>query len=234
MNDLTLVHVRLDEDQDEPERIFYWNRLAISHFTEPGLFIFETANVAEVEAFVESLGAETRDKYDECLAVFEELRGRLFDTRNKATFHYPKLRPTTPGAARPVRDALVALREDRGVIRSARMRDARALFADDVVVTIFVDVLGGMDAIEPFEARVAEGTTAFIRFANLALDEHLMGRRAAGAGVDDVELVDPEDPRAVGESFRRRRRRSSREPECENPQRGRARSLPRAAEINLL
>lgn len=176
-------------------RADYWNRLAISHFTEPGLFIFETANVAEVEAFVASLAAETRDKYDECLAVFEELRGRLFDTRNKATFHYPKLRPTTPGAARPVRDALVALREDRGVIRSARMRDARALFADDVVVTIFVDVLGGMDAIEPFEARVAEGTTAFIRFANLALDEHLMRRRAAGAAVDDAELVDPEDPR---------------------------------------
>jgi hypothetical protein len=30
------------------------------------------------------------------------------------------------------------------------MRDARVPFADDVVVTIFVDVLGGMDAIEPF------------------------------------------------------------------------------------
>jgi len=37
MNDLTLVHVRLDEDQNNPELAFYWNRLAISHFTEAAL-----------------------------------------------------------------------------------------------------------------------------------------------------------------------------------------------------
>lgn len=195
MNDLTLVHVRLDEDQDAPEKIFYWNRLAISHFTEAGLFLDDTADLEEVRALVESLSDEARANYGECRAIFDELRGRLFGIRNKATFHYPELRPAVPGAARPVRDALVALRDDRGIIQSARMREARGLFADDVVATIFVDVLGGLDALDPFFARVAEGTTAFIRFANLALGDHLARRQDAGASVDEVELADPENPR---------------------------------------
>jgi len=45
----------------------------------------------------------------------------------------------------------------------------------------------------PFEARVAAGTTAFIRFANLALDEHLVRER--GVVVDEVEPTDPGDLR---------------------------------------
>lgn len=193
MNDLALVHVRLDEDQDEPEKAFYWNRLAISHFTEAGLFLHDTAQIAEVKTFVESLDAEPRAKYEECLAIFQELRGRLFDVRNKATFHYPQLRTSSPQHERPVRDALETLQADRGVIRAARIRDARALFADDVVAAIFAKELGGLDAIAAFEAQVAEGTTAFVRFANLALDEHLMRVRAKGVAVDEVDLVDPKD-----------------------------------------
>ncbi|MBA3383009.1 MAG: hypothetical protein H0T97_14285 [Actinobacteria bacterium] len=195
MNDLTLVHVRLDEDQDNPELAFYWNRLAISHFTEAALFLDQSAEVEEVSSFVDSLPHDARETYDECLAVFNEHRGRLFSVRNKATFHYPTLRPGNAQAARPVRDALRALADDRGVIRSARIRDARALFADDVVAAIFAEELGGLDAISAFEARVAAGVTAFIRFANLALDEHLMRARESGATVEQVEPVDPADPR---------------------------------------
>lgn len=195
MNDLALVHVRLDEDQDAPDRAFYWNRLAVSHFTEAGLFLHDTADVPEVKAFVESLGGEARAKYDGCRTVFRECRSKLFSTRNKATFHYPALRPSNPQAARPIRDALVALRDDRGVIRSARIRDARALFADDVVATIFAREVGGLDVVPDFEARVAEGTTAFIRFANLALDEHLVRARERGVSVDEVEPIDPGDLR---------------------------------------
>src|SRR5215210_9204666 len=70
MNDLALVHVRLDEDQDNPDRAFYWNRLAISHFTEAALFLEETAEVEEVSGFVESLPEAARANYEECLAVF--------------------------------------------------------------------------------------------------------------------------------------------------------------------
>lgn len=195
MNDLALVHVRLDEDQDDPASAFYWNRLAVSHFTEAGLFLADTAEVHEVKAFVGSLGDEARAKYDECLAIFRERRALLFRTRNKATFHYPALRPTTPHAPRPIRDALTALRDERGVIRQARIREARGLFADDVVATIFAHEVGGLDAVPAFEARVAEATTAFIRFANLALDEHLTRARARGASVEIVEPVDPADLR---------------------------------------
>lgn len=81
------------------------------------------------------------------------------------------------------------------MIRSARIRDARALFADDVVATIFADELGGLDAVAEFEARVAAGVTAFIRFANLTLDEHLTRAHTSGTTVEQVEPVDPDDPR---------------------------------------
>lgn len=114
MNDLIVVHDRLVEDQDEPDKAFYWQRLALSHFTEAGLFLHDTAEVAEVKAFVESLSDEARAKYTECQTVFDERRGELFDTRNKATFHYPKLRPANAQADRPIRDALHEMRGDRG------------------------------------------------------------------------------------------------------------------------
>jgi hypothetical protein len=195
MNDLSLVHDRLEVDQDKPERAFYWNRVALSHFTEAALFLYDTREIPEVKDFVGSLDEEARRKYDECLTVFSERRARLFDTRNKATFHYPALRPNAPQAERPVRDALEELRGERGIIRSARIRDARALFADDVVATIFSRQVGGVDAVKGFEARVAEGTTAYIRFANLALDEYLMRARASGLEITEVLPVDPEDLR---------------------------------------
>jgi hypothetical protein len=195
MNDLTVVHVRLDEDQESPELAFYWNRLAVSHFAEAGLFLEQTAEIEQVARFVGSLPDVAREKYEECLSVFNECRRRLFSVRNKATFHYPVLRPGSPQAARPVRDALSDLADDRGVIRSARIRDARALFGDDVVATIFAGELGGLDAVADFQARIAVGVTAFIRFANLALDEHLVRARAGGAPVDEVQPVDPDDLR---------------------------------------
>lgn len=196
MNDLALVHGMLEDDQDAPERAFYWNRLAISHFAEAGLFLSDTREVEEVQTYLGSLGDEARANYETTLAVFDEVRGRLFSVRNKATFHYPGLRPTNPQADRPVRDALRLLAEDSGVIRSARIKDARALFADDVMAAIFGDELGGLDRIPDFEGRVAQGTTAFIRFANLALDEHLVRAREQGAAIRAVDPIDPADPAA--------------------------------------
>ncbi len=201
MNDLALVHVRLDEDQDEPDRAFYWHRLALSHFTEAALFlhdtvhdtVHETAAVPEVKAFVESLSEEARAKCDACLAIFCECRNKLFNVRNKTMFHYPTLRPAHPQADRPIREALAAMRDDRGVIRSARICDARFLFADDVAATIFARAVGGLDALPSFEAQVAEGTTAFIRFANLAIDEHLVRAQERGVVIDEVEPADPGD-----------------------------------------
>ncbi len=195
MNDLVLVHVRLVEDQDEPDKAFYWNRLALSHFTEAALFLHNTADVTEVKVFVESLGDEAQAKYDACLTFFSECRDKLFRVRNKATFHYPKLRPANPDDDRPIREALSAMRDDRGVIRSGPIRDSRALFADDVVVTIFARAVGGLDALPSFAAQVGDGTTAFIRFVNLALDEHLVRARERGVAIDEVEPADPGDLR---------------------------------------
>jgi len=129
MNDLALVHVRLDEDQEEPDRAFYWNRLAVSHFTEAALFLRDTADVPEVRAFVESLGDKARTKYDECLAIFHEYRGELFSKRNKATFHDRALRPVATDVGRrfvgpPVRGQPIAVLElgDGGPERQRRWK----------------------------------------------------------------------------------------------------------------
>lgn len=195
MNDIALVHVRLDEDQDSPEKRFYWNRVALSHFTEIGRFLNDTRTIPEIEAFLISLPAEVLSHYTACLAVWEEHRENLFRTRNRATFHYPDLR-TGAAADRPMRDALAANAGERGVIRAARIRDARALFADDLVTSIFVEAVGGSDKVPEFAGRVAEGTTALIRFTNLALHEHLMSARAGGVVLNEVEPVDPDDLRA--------------------------------------
>jgi hypothetical protein len=194
--DLTLVHVRLEDDQEKPDKHFYWNRLALSHFTEAALFLHDTVDIVEVRSFVESLSEDARDKHAECLTIFDEYRGRLFDVRNKATFHYPELRPMDPHAARPVRDSLLSFRESRGVIRAGRLRDSRALFADEVLAATFLRLLGGEEGVIAFAERVADGVTAFIRFANLALDEYLTRRVADGAALEPVEPVDPSDLRA--------------------------------------
>jgi hypothetical protein len=139
---------------------------------------------------------------DEHVRAYERRERGLFAGRNPPRIgiavqivHYPALRPANPQADRPIREALAALRADRGVIRSARIRDARAFFADDVVATILAREVGGLDAVPVFDAAVAEGTTAFIRFANLALDEHLVRAREGGAVVDEVEPTDPGDLR---------------------------------------
>jgi hypothetical protein len=191
MNDLALVHGRREDEQDAPERAFYWNRLAISHYTEAALFLFSTRDEERVREFVDSLDDEARAKYAETLDVFAEVRGRLFDVRNKATFHYPELRTRNDEADRPIRDALGMMRNDRGVIRSTIMRNSRALFADDVVTAIFAREVGGFDRIDEFKARVATGTTAFITFARRALATHL---ERSGAAITEVEPVDPMDP----------------------------------------
>lgn len=186
MNDIALVHVRLEEDQDREERAFYWQRLALSHFTEIGLFLDDTRAIDEVAVFVQSLDDEPRANYDRCLEVFEEQRRRLFSIRNKTTFHYPEL-SLTAQAERPLRQALEELADDRGIVRSGRIRDGRALFGDDVIATLFARAVGGLDALPGFYARVAEGTTSFIRFTNLALDEYLERKHRDGVAIEIVE-----------------------------------------------
>jgi hypothetical protein len=188
MNDIAFVHARLEDDQDRDDRAFYWQRLALAHFTEVGLFLSETREIEEVSAFVETLPADTRANYERCLDVFEEQRGRLFTIRNKTTFHYPELRLTAQ-AERPVRRSLTELADERGVIRPGSLRTGRALFGDDVIAALFARELGGLDALPEFYRRVGEGTTSFVRFTNLALDEYLARKHEEGVAIENVEPV---------------------------------------------
>jgi hypothetical protein len=193
MNDLALVHVHLEHDEEEPAESVDWLRLAISHFTEAALFLQDTADLDEIRSFVESLSDEAQANYASCIAVFNRHRRELFGTRNKATFHYPELRPTRIQGDRAIREALTALNDKRGIVRVGRIREARAIFADDVIAWVFAREVGGLAAMPEFQTEVAEGTTAFIRFANLALEEHLIRSRDSGIAIEHVLPVDPYD-----------------------------------------
>jgi hypothetical protein len=195
MNDLALVHDHLDRDDGQPDRMFYWQRLALSHFTEAALFLSRTSQLPEVAAFIESLDEPVRAMHAECLAVFNAHRIRLFTTRNVVAFHYPELRSLDPQAPRPMRDALHRLAEERGVFRTGTVREARALFADEAIAAVFANEVAEVDTDAPvFLAAVSTGVTAFVRFANLALDEHLVRANQRGVVFTNVELVDPDNP----------------------------------------
>jgi hypothetical protein len=162
MNDLALVHVRLDEDPEEPDRAFYWNRLAVSHFTEAALFLRDTADVPEVRAFVESLGDEARTKCDKCLAIFHEYRGKLFSKRNKTTFHDRALRPANPQAdPAHTGSARRAVRRPWSDPLSADPRRT-SLVGGRCRGNNLAREVGGLDAVPVFEARVAAGTRRII------------------------------------------------------------------------
>jgi len=168
-------------------------RVGISHFTEAGLFLDDTAAIDEVKTFVQSLNEDARANYERACTVFGQHRSRLFDTRNKATFHYPALRPGSDQTDRLIRTALRDLGNDRGVIRTGRIRDGRALFADDVMASIYARRLGGLDEVDSFENEVQEGVAAFVLFVNAALDEYLPRADERGSIINEVEPVDPVD-----------------------------------------
>ena len=79
------------------------------------------------------------------LKSVEELRGRIFSLRNKATFHYPGRT-----ADRPVGQALRTMGGALGVVRVGKIREARAFFADDVVAGIFVREDADCIALDPY------------------------------------------------------------------------------------
>jgi hypothetical protein len=181
-NDISLANDQLDQDREILHRFFYWLRLAIAHFFETAKFLDETAEVAEVKAFVATLPEETQEHYRTCLEKYRAQETPVQRLRNQALAHYPRLQPNR--ARRPMRRALEELagesgqiyRSDEGTIRGSRM-----LFADDIVGRFFIDATGGMKAIEGVHEDIVDAMMAFGRFVNAALDQWFVDRRDLGA-----------------------------------------------------
>ncbi len=91
-------------------------------------------------------------------------------------------------------------------MRVGALRDARLLFADDVAAAIFTRAAGvpwdevtedeSQTSVAAVQKHIEEAVTAFVRFANPALMEHLSRAFATGVVPQLVELVDPENPRS--------------------------------------
>jgi hypothetical protein len=51
------------------------------------------------------------------------------------------------------------------------IRDARLLFADDIMSRFFIEASGGDEALEEVHGDIEAAISAFMRFTNAALDE---------------------------------------------------------------
>jgi hypothetical protein len=171
-NDLSLVHVRIDEDQNTPHKFFYWLRLGVAHYFEAGTYLSNTSELGEVREFVGSLEGKGQSLYEECLASFHAQQTALNRVRSQAAFHYPRLQPGRTN--RPMKAVLEELLPGVGLVdkgETGRVRDSRLLFADDIASAFFVKASGGMDRLEEVHTTIQSGIESFMQFTNVALDE---------------------------------------------------------------
>jgi hypothetical protein len=186
-NDLALAHERLEADHETPHRFFYWLRLAIAHFYEAAMYLDDASEVPEVKEFVASLSPEAQQHYATCLARYRERETPTMRLRNQAAFHYPRLQPGRQN--RPMRRVLTGLADEMGQIDKGgegTIRDARLLFADDIVSRFFIDASGGEGALEEVHPDIEAGITAFMRFTNVAIEEWFVRASERGAKFFDV------------------------------------------------
>lgn len=181
-NDLSVVHVRMEEDHGAPHKFFYWLRLAIAHFYEAAKYLDETSTIPEVTTFVAQLSPEAQGHFGACLSRYRERATPTLRLRNQAAFHYPALAPGR--ANRPMRKVLQGLAAETGQFDSGKtgqIRDARMLFADDVASSFFVQATGGEEALAAVHPDIEAGIASFMKFTNAALDEWFFRAQQRGA-----------------------------------------------------
>jgi hypothetical protein len=187
-NDLALVHERMEHDAETPHRFFYWLRLAIAHYSEAADYLAQTRAIPEVEVFVQSLPPETRARYETCLDLYEARESEIHQIRNLAAFHYPELRAGR--RTRPMKAALEAFAAtgEPGRVKRGQVRQARMLFADDLMSFLFVRSTPTWPDAEALHHDIERGIDAFMRFTNPAIEEFFL--RAQGRGALFIEEPD--------------------------------------------
>ena len=201
LNDLALVNDRLERDHDAPHEYLYWLRLGVAHFFEAAKLLKRGRDISEVASYVATLPEEVRSSYDACVSIYDERYAELKMMRD-VLFHYAHAWRCSGADREPVVQlALEQLANGRTTIKTGNLREARLLFADDVVAAIFTRAAGvpwtnvtrneSQEDVGRTQKRIEEAVTAFVRFANPALMEHLSRAFARGVRVQKVELVDP-------------------------------------------
>jgi hypothetical protein len=172
-NDLVFANRNLLAADDQTIEWFYWYRYAIAHYHEAMNTLAEEHEIAEVAAFVGALSQETRALHDAALEIHAEVEAASSRIRNETTFHYPSAQ-----TRRVLTTVLEELADEAGSVESesGKVRDSRAVFADEVVARLFYRAIGGDDDAERITARLAEGEKNLMQFINHALDEFFAQR----------------------------------------------------------
>jgi hypothetical protein len=203
LNDLTLVNDRLERDYDSPYEYLYWLRLGVAHFFEAAKLLKRGRDIPEVAAYVGTLPATVRERHSACISIYDERHEELKMMRD-VLFHYARSwRRSGRDPEAVVQLALQQLADGLTTMKTGKLREARLLFADDVAAAIFTRATGVawadvtkdevQEDVGKIQKRIEEAVTAFVRFANPALMEHVSRAIAAGASVESVRLVDPAD-----------------------------------------
>jgi hypothetical protein len=206
LNDIALVHRRLARDYDSLHEHLYWLRLGGAHFFEGAKLLKRGREIPEVAAFVGSLAEDVRNRHDTCLSIYDQRFDELKLTRD-VLFHYAREWRRKGAEPEPVvRLALKHLEGTRTTTKTGKLREARLLFADDVAAAIFTRAAGvswedvatdeSQTDVSTVQDHIADAVTAFVRFANPALMEHLSRAFERGVIPQLVELVDPTNPRS--------------------------------------
>jgi hypothetical protein len=166
-NDVIYSNVKVEAATKAWERFYGW-RVAIGHFNEAALHLERGREIAEVVQFLESEG-EVKERYEDVLRRYGDLRGLTNRFRNEAAFHYPY-----ESGRVAVAEALGELADEEGAvggIASTKIRDLRQFYADDVVAHLVFNASGGSEAeFEEAASALGDAVSAFGRFANVALD----------------------------------------------------------------
>jgi hypothetical protein len=173
LNDAVHANLKVEAAQTPWERSYEW-RVAISHFNEASLHLGRGLKDERVVEFIDS-EPEMRAKLDEAMTRYEGVRAAANRIRNQAAFHY-----AYKSDQRAVARALGQLADHEGVVRGTKLRDSRMLFADEVVAQLLMNAQGGTDeAVEKLASDFADAVAAFARFAQFAVESHLLRHQAA-------------------------------------------------------
>ena len=204
LNDIALVKDRLERDLDSPHEYLYWLRLGVAHFFEAAKLLKRGRELPEVTAFIATLPTDVQGRHRACISIFDERFEELKMMRD-VLFHYARTWHRGGRGEDVVRPALEQLADSRTTMKTGKLREARLLFADDVVAAIFTRAMGvpwadvmkeeAQVRVLRLQKRIEEAVTAFVRFANPALMEYFSRAMVDGAAMQKVELVDPNDPR---------------------------------------
>jgi hypothetical protein len=176
-NDIRLLQDRLDADEEERHRWFYWFRVTVAHAFEAIKYLERTSQRDEIHAFIDRLPQEVQGHHADALRRFGELHRTMRTIRDEVTFHYPEMKhQQRQKKKRPIQAALARLKDSYAIVDAGEAHtigSSRHLFADDVAASVVMSSVGGWNELMSAWHDIRHLIASFMRFTNRAVDEFL-------------------------------------------------------------